>query len=280
MSDGTNQPPDRSADRTSSVTDEAREAGKNMIARFTSLMGRRLSEANQQDPDFLAGAIELGLIDRAWLEDPESNSPQSAGALEVLQRLLERSSESRPNLISSLGLQAARALERGSSQAEPSVHLLCVAFTDLEGFTSFTATHGDEAASYLLGDHYKTAGPIIRSWNGRVIKKLGDGLLLTFTEPVRAIRACVELTNIAPEPLRVRAGVHYGEVTVLNGDVVGHTVNLASRICDLAKGGEVRVTQAAIQTAAESEHLLLGRIKASRLKGISGPVEHRAVRLK
>jgi adenylate cyclase len=117
---------------------------------------------------------------------------------------------------------------------------LTVAFTDLEDFTAYTEAEGDDAARRLLIGHHRESGPIVRSRGGRVLKRLGDGLMLTFPEPEAAVLACLELGQAAP--LRLRSGIHGGKVLVTGDDVVGHVVNLAARVSQSAAGDELVVT--------------------------------------
>jgi adenylate cyclase len=124
---------------------------------------------------------------------------------------------------------------KGGAPAE-----LTVAFTDLEDFTTYTEAEGDDAASRLLMGHHREAGAIVASRGGRVLKRLGDGLMLTFPEPVAAVLACLELSEAAPLPLR--AGIHGGKVLVTGDDVIGHVVNLAARVTGSAEGRELVVT--------------------------------------
>jgi adenylate cyclase len=117
---------------------------------------------------------------------------------------------------------------------------LTVAFTDLEDFTAYTEAEGDDAARRLLIGHHRESGPIVRSRGGRVLKRLGDGLMLTFPEPEAAVLACLELGEAAP--LRLRSGIHGGKLLATGDDVIGHVVNLAARAAQSAKGGELVVT--------------------------------------
>jgi class 3 adenylate cyclase len=118
---------------------------------------------------------------------------------------------------------------------------LTVAFTDLEDFTTYTEAEGDEAARRLLIGHHRESESIVRGRGGRVVKRLGDGLMLTFPEPGAAVLACLELRETAP--LRLRAGIHRGKVLVTgDDDVIGHVVNLAARVTETAEGGELVVT--------------------------------------
>ena len=117
--------------------------------------------------------------------------------------------------------------ERESAAERAGPIELTVAFTDLADFTTFTEAEGDDAASRLLIGHHRESATIVRSRGGRVLKRLGDGLMLTFPEPEAAVLACLELREAAP--LQLRAGIHGGQVLVTGEDVVGHVVNLAAR---------------------------------------------------
>ena len=118
---------------------------------------------------------------------------------------------------------------------------LTAAFTDLEDFTTYTEAEGDDAASRLLIGHHRESELIVRSRGGRVLKRLGDGLMLTFPEPEAAVLAFLELSE--PAPLRLRAGIHVGTVLVTGDDVIGHVVNLAARVTESAEAGELVVTE-------------------------------------
>src|SRR5438046_9956488 len=92
-------------------------------------------------------------------------------------------------------------------------------------------------------------GLVVRSRGGHISKRLGDGLLLTFPEPEAAVLACLEMVDAEPEPLRLRAGIHVGEVVVAGDEIVGHVVNVAARVAESAGGGEVLATDD-VRTAA------------------------------
>ena len=120
--------------------------------------------------------------------------------------------------------------------------MVTVAFTDLEGFTPFTDTHGDSAAAAMISEQNRAADPIVRRWHGRVVKHLGDGLLCTFPDANGGIRAALELLETSPSPLRLRAGLHVGEAVVTQDDVLGQVVNIAARVTEIAKGNQIVVT--------------------------------------
>ena len=128
--------------------------------------------------------------------------------MQVVRRFLERSVEQRPSVLSTLGLNAIQLLSWESSElrgdAGPSA--VTIVFTDLEGFTRFTADHGDDAAIALLDDHHKLVGPIVRSRGGRIVKRLGDGLMLLFPAGEAAVLAALELPGDRAGPAPVAGG--------------------------------------------------------------------------
>ena len=174
-----------------------------------------------------------------------------------------------------LAALTARLLRLLRGDAESSdgetVDAVTVVFTDLEGFTRYTATHGDEAARTLLGEHDRLAAAAVSRWDGRVVKHLGDGLMLAFTAREPAIRAAIELAATAPPPLRLRAGVHTGEAILTADDVIGHVVNVAARVAGLAAGGQVFVTAETL-AGIELDGVRASRPRRRALKGIGDRV--------
>jgi adenylate cyclase len=222
-------------------------AGRAAVHSFRRGVAKKIVETlRDQNPEMLDGFMDAGLVSRDFVEDPDGGVPvRNALPLEMVERLLERSIERKPSLMAAMGLSAIQLLSNTDDEEEGaagSSTRLAIAFTDLEGFSRFTERNGDEAASQLIGDHHRTVGPIVRSRGGKLVKRIGDGLLITFPEPEAGVLACLELVATPPEPLRLRAGLHVGEVVVTRDDVVGHVVNVAARVAESAKGGEVVVT--------------------------------------
>jgi class 3 adenylate cyclase len=249
-----------------------REVGRRVVASLKRTLAERLAEAWRSDPERLARAVELGIINQEWVDAPGKHAFSSAAPIEVVERFLERTTEERPSMLASLGLSALQVL--GSTDAEevrdgqaPSAQLV-VMFTDLEGFTSFTANNGDEAASHLLADHHRRVAPIVRGRGGRIVKRLGDGLLLTFPTAESAVLGGLDLGSSSPPPLRLRAGAHLGEVMVSSDDVLGHVVNVAARVTDRAGGGEFLVTEAIRDATDDVDGVGFGKIRRLRMKGL------------
>lgn len=250
---------------------EAKRAGAEAIGAARRSMAKAVASLLQRDPERLATAVETGLVSRAWVDDPGGNEPfLAATPAEVVERFLEREVEQRPSVLSQLGLSAVQILSwRGEQGVDGAVaEQLTVAFTDLVGFTAFTTERGDEAATAVLAEHYRASGPIVRSRGGRLVKRLGDGLLLTFPEPAAAVLACLELAASPPPPLALRAGVHVGDVVCSRDDVIGHAVNVAARVADDAGAGEVLVTRDVRLHLTELPSVGLGRESRRRYKGL------------
>ena len=262
------------------LADDARAAGQSAAASVRNAMAERFAALVRRDPDVAATAVEVGLVDRDWLEDPAQHPFSAAAPLDVVERFLERSAERRPSFLARIGLSTLQALSWRSEEGGDGVaQTMALVFTDLEGFTRYTARNGDDAASALLAEHNLAVGPIVRGRGGRVVKRLGDGLMLAFADAAAAVHCAVELLDTPPAPLRLRAGVHCGEVLVTRDDVIGHVVNVAARVTEAAAGGEVLVTAAAAESAGELRGVELSRGRRRRFKGVDEPVKvHKATR--
>src|SRR3954465_6902619 len=162
--------------------DDARTAGATAVSSWRSALAKQVAKVIRRDPELCDTAIEVGIVDRQWLDAPGDHPLSTSTTLDVVQRFLERSVERKPSALAAIGLNAIQMLswnsETKSDEGAPAD--LAVVFTDLEGFTKYTASAGDEAASALLAEHHRRAGPVVRSRGGRVVKRLGDGLMLTF----------------------------------------------------------------------------------------------------
>jgi adenylate cyclase len=255
--------------------DEARAKGASAVDAVRLTLAERAADLLRRDPGLSDTAVEVGLVDRAWLEEPGQHPVRSAPALDVVQRFLERSVERRPSALGAIGLNALQLLAHDQPYAEregaaPSP--VAVVFTDLEGFTRFTARHGDEAAIALLAEHHRVIGPVVRSRGGKVVKRLGDGLMLSFPSAEAAVLAALELVEVQPGPLRLRAGVHTGEAVVTPDDLIGHDVNVAARVAASAKAGQVLATVAVRDAAGELRGATFGRARRRSFKGVGEAV--------
>jgi len=120
--------------------------------------------------------------------------------------------------------------------------LVAIMFTDIVGFT--TLTQADERLSLdLLEKHNKLLRPLFAKFGGREVKTIGDSFLVEFDSALDATNCAIELQtflhdyNVSSrdqEKIKLRIGIHLGDVVHRNNDVFGDTVNIASRIEPLA----------------------------------------------
>lgn len=250
--------------------EDARAKGVSAVGAVRINLAERAAELLRRDPELRDTAVEVGLVDRAWLEEPGHHPVRTAPALDVVQRFLERSVERRPSALGSIGLNALQLLAHepppaaGAGAATP----VAVVFTDLEGFTRFTSREGDDAALALLADHHRVIGPLVRSRGGKVVKRLGDGLMLSFPSAEAAVLGALELVEVPPSPLRLRAGVHCGEAVVTPDDLIGHDVNVAARVTASARGGQVLATVAVRDSVGALRGVEFGRARRRTFKGV------------
>jgi class 3 adenylate cyclase len=154
-----------------------------------------------------------------------------------------------------------------------------IVFTDLSGFTEFTALRGDAAALSLLDLQERLVREQMGD-SGRIVKNLGDGMMLWFDEALDAVQVSIalqerfeEASGEDDEPLWVRIGIHFGSPILRGDDFIGHDVNVAARIVDLAAPGEVLVSEAcAAKIEAPLDGVLFEEIGPTIMKGIPEPV--------
>ena len=119
-----------------------------------------------------------------------------------------------------------------------------IAFLDLTGYTALTEERGDEAGADLADRLATLVNQAAQPHGGHPVKWLGDGVMFYFPEPEAAVLAGLDLVEQTPATVDVRArvGVNAGGVIFRDGDYFGKTVNVASRIADYARPGEVLVS--------------------------------------
>ena len=128
--------------------------------------------------------------------------------------------------------------------AGPERVLATVLFTDIVDSTKQAVSLGDSAWRDLLDRHHATVRVELQRWRGREIATAGDGFFATFDGPARAIR-CAQAVSYGVRSLgiRVRCGLHTGEVETRGDDVSGLAVHIGARVAGLAGAGEVLVSR-------------------------------------
>ena len=132
----------------------------------------------------------------------------------------------------------------GQRSARPSNRVLStILFTDVVGSTQRAAQAGDDAWAATLTAHNRVVERHVAAARGTVVKFTGDGALATFDGPARAIQcACAIRDAVDDLGLKIRVGLHTGEIELADGDIRGIAVHVAARIMGLAGPGEVLVS--------------------------------------
>ncbi len=154
-----------------------------------------------------------------------------------------------------------------------------VCFLDISGYTRLTEERGDEAAADLAA---RLATLVRRSsleHGGQPVKWLGDGVMFVFPDPAPCVVAALEMVEGVEShglpPAHV--GVHAGPMVFQEGDYFGRTVNIAARIAEFARPGEVLVSQEVVDAAKEAP-VTFTDVGPVELKGVSGTIHLHSAR--
>ncbi len=143
-----------------------------------------------------------------------------------------------------------------------------IAFLDVEGSTSLVDRVGDRSGTDGIVRQLGAARALLDRHGGREVKSLGDGLMLAFASPRRAVAFALAVQRaVAGTTPRLRIGINAGEVLDRDTDPVGGTVNAAARIADRAAGGEVLVSDVVRQLIGSAPGVRLADRGRVRLKG-------------
>ncbi len=149
----------------------------------------------------------------------------------------------------------------------------------------YSAMMSDNAAGVLsvLNDLYKAVvTPAVAAGEGRVVKLLGDGALIEFSSAAQAIQCAVAVQQElrkpdtpyrCPDPLRLRAGLHAGDVVIEGDDIFGDGVNIAARLQAAAQPGGILASRIFCDLAGSDVPARLVREGTRSLKGIANPIE-------
>jgi adenylate cyclase len=176
--------------------------------------------------------------------------PETAEMPEPMQRLVQEVQPQGPSAMREIGkgaLQAWQALSEAQRRRRGTADV-AILFTDLVGFSDWALDAGDEAALEVLRQVGDAEQKAISQNKGAVVKRLGDGAMAVFGDAKQAVDAALqsqrEISKIKVESYRPqqRAGVHRGTPRKVKGDFLGVDVNIAARVGDAAKAGEVLVS--------------------------------------
>jgi adenylate cyclase len=222
----------------------------------------------------LPGDSELGDALSTAGDDP---------SLMLARRLSELGNE-RPSATRELGLgalQVWQALSEAQGRGRGD-HEVAILFTDLVEFSPWALEAGDDAALELLRRIGACEDAAVTAHGGRVVKRLGDGMMAVFGDAESAVRAAGEtaakVATLQADGYRpqLRAGIHLGRPRKIGGDYLGVDVNTAARVAASAKPGEILVSGAACEKLDE-DAFTLKRKRRFKAKGAPKELEVFAV---
>ncbi len=256
------------------VENGSRPAAEDAEKRLARL--RRVAVGLDSQPALLNAAERLR---RRLPGDPKFGDPLSTAGVqpvELVGRGVSALKPKRKSVVQELGLaglqvwqSVSEAAGRGHGDRE-----MAILFTDLVGFSEWALKTGDTAALMLLREVGTAVEEPVLDHDGRIVKRLGDGLMATFLEPQQAVDAALDAQAAVSEididgyRPRLRAGIHWGSPRKLGGDFLGVDVNIAARIVDAAKADSVLVSDVLL-TRIDTDGLKTGKTK--RLKADGAP---------
>src|SRR5947209_16300467 len=166
-----------------------------------------------------------------------------------------------------------------AKDARDSAPIRTFLIADIRGYTTFTQTHGDEAAAHLASAFADIATDVVVAQGGRVQELRGDEAMCVFASPRAAIRAAVELQRRFVErtlsdpafPFGVGIGIDAGEAVRVKGGFRGGALNLAARLCSIAAAGEILASREAVHLARQIDAVDYVERGPVALKGIDPP---------
>jgi class 3 adenylate cyclase len=256
--------------------DEIEEAALTSTERISRI--RRAAVRIDTQPALLAAARRLR---RSLPGDERFGDPLSTSGLtpvELMARGMSALQPQRESVVQELGLaglqlwqSVSEATGRGRGDLE-----MALLFTDLVGFSTWALKAGDAATLELLREVGIAEETAVLTHGGRIVKRLGDGLMASFLSTEDAVEAALDaqeaLDQVEVDGYRpkMRAGVHWGRPRKLGGDYLGIDVNVAARVGDAAKANQVLVSDSAL-THLSPDGYKVGRRR--RLKADGAPRE-------
>ena len=158
--------------------------------------------------------------------------------------------------------------------AEPIRKLATIVFTDIVGFTKLTAKD-QQLASDLLDIQRAEFQPLVESYQGKWIKEVGDGLILTFDTINKAVHCCIKIQEKAKtiENLSIRIGIHLGEILEKENDIIGDDVNITARIEPFSAPGGIAISNKVNDGIIRESEFTTKYLGKPKLKGVGQKVE-------
>jgi adenylate cyclase len=151
-------------------------------------------------------------------------------------------------------------------------------FTDIVGYTAM-AQANESRALKVLRTHRELVRPVLARHEGREVKTMGDSFLVEFPSALAATKCAIGLEKALAkfnegkrDRVRIRVGIHVGDVVHEGGDVYGDAVNIASRIYSLAESGGICISQQAYDQVRNKFPFRFSNLGVHELKNVSYPI--------
>jgi adenylate cyclase len=151
--------------------------------------------------------------------------------------------------------------------------LAAIMFTDIVGYTALMGRDEDQAFK-ILSINREIHKTVLERHNGILIKEMGDGILASFSSNSDAVRCAIEIQQEAKsENIKLRIGIHEGEMVFVGTDVLGDGVNIASRLEELAEEGCINISGAVYKDIKNKAGIKAEFVDEKVLKNVEGPVK-------
>jgi adenylate cyclase len=152
--------------------------------------------------------------------------------------------------------------------------LAAIMFTDIVGYTALMGKD-EQKAFTILNENRELQKPIVEQYNGKWIKELGDGVMMSFITVSDAVNAAVKIQEAcdAAKDFQLRIGIHLGEVVFENDDVFGDGVNIASRIQSAAKPGSIYISESVHHNVSNKKEINTRFVGEEQLKNVKEPIK-------
>jgi adenylate cyclase len=245
-----------------------------VIERWLRVLGDGLARIAETETDWWRSEVgipllESGMTEREMLEAQADLGSRMAPLSE--QALLAIYHGQQEHVWSKSAVEVVEGALESAGLLSRLHHPPAVCFLDITGYTRLTEERGDEAAADLAARMATLVRRSSHEHGGQPVKWLGDGVMFLFPDPGPGVLAALDMVEgVATRALPpAHVGIHSGPVVFQEGDYFGRTVNIAARIAEYARPGEVLVSQEVVE-AADGIPVSFAEIGPVELKGLSG----------
>ena len=154
-----------------------------------------------------------------------------------------------------------------------------VLFSDIKDSTAFFASRGDIEGRLMVQMHNNLLFPIIKKYQGWIVKTIGDAIMAGFDDPLMAVRASAEMQQTLydynqaariSEQIHIRMGINTGAGIVEAQDIFGDVVNVAARVESLCEPDQILISSAVYEAVRKTDDIICRAVSPIQAKGIPG----------